>query len=559
MEPTLRTVVGNHSTPVASDESWDADAAVDKLRKWASSDGSGDKETIDWGKYAKGFTYYDGDDKENFGSYKLPHHTVVDGDLKLVENGASAAMAAINGARGGVDIPSDELKKCYNHIRYHYTEDLDVDPDDVPDFEGKSMALETRVQRDLEEQVMRYRHKKSRPEKGLFFEFRMDVLPNRTTKDSDGNAYITAVASSDSIDSYNEYFSERAIDDMIEYAKARKGAKPSEGLVEFWETHWETFAIGTIVDGWKETVQTKAGERIFFYVKIKLKMDYPAAREIYDDVSKGIADKQLSVGGWIDWDADPAGAWELEEQEFENDDGDTVEVLVGRINRFILEHIAATLPGWAANDDTSFIDAMQKSARSKEIQKSIRRESPEKSDGVLSKVLRELREVREAISRSKESGEEQRMSKARKTAEMLKNLLEDVSDEEKNDLLKGVFGDLVGKETDDLEDGDDPEAEKSEDTDDLVEKIAGKLKDSIDTDTLVRKSDLDDFLKKEDVEEGAKATKEAFEDLEDRIKNLEGLAPEGGDPDDGEGTPKGGKEKSEIDESEVKSKFYPWM
>jgi len=555
MKDRTKTVVPKHSTPVASDGSWDADAAIDKLRKWASSDGSGDKETVDFDKYAKGFAYFDGDDKENFGSYKLPHHTVVDGTLKLVENGASAAIAATNGARGGVDIPDDELEKAYNHVAYHYTEDLGVDPDDVPEFTGKTSDRSGLVSKELEAQVVRFRSQKSRPEDSRFFEFRMRVLPDQVTKDDDGNAYVTAVASSDSLDSYAEYFSEQAIDDMIMYAKARKAAKPTEGLVEFWETHWETFAIGTIVDGWKETVANRGGEAVYFFVKIKLKMDYPAAREIYDDVSKGIADKQLSVGGWIDWEADPDGAWELEEETFTNDDGEEVEVLVGRINRFILEHIANTLPGWAANDDTAFLDAMTKSARSKEIQKSIRGESPQKPEGAIERVFRELRELREAISsRSKESGEEQRMSKARKTAEMLKTYLEDASDEEKQNLLKDVFG----YDVDAGDDEDTPTGKDDVDTDEMINKIADVLKESIDTDSLVRKSDLDDFLKKTDVEEAGKKTKEAFDGLSERVKALEDLAPEGGD-DGADDTPAGEDAGEESFDKSKNSKFYPWM
>lgn len=39
------------------DKAWDAAGARKRLKAWASSDGSGDKDKIDWAKYAKGFAY----------------------------------------------------------------------------------------------------------------------------------------------------------------------------------------------------------------------------------------------------------------------------------------------------------------------------------------------------------------------------------------------------------------------------------------------------------------------------------------------------------------------
>ncbi|MEM4462312.1 MAG: hypothetical protein QW695_05535 [Candidatus Bathyarchaeia archaeon] len=112
------------------DREWDADAAEMRIRKWASSDGSGDKDKIDWSKYRRAFAWYDHENPENFGSYKLPHHDVVDGRLVTVWRGVVAAMAALMGARGGVDIPDEDRRAVYNHLRAHY-EDFDREP---PEF-----------------------------------------------------------------------------------------------------------------------------------------------------------------------------------------------------------------------------------------------------------------------------------------------------------------------------------------------------------------------------------------------------------------------------------------
>jgi hypothetical protein len=115
-------------TPKApEDRDWDADRAVMSLRKWASSDGSGEPDTIDWEKYRRGFAWYDVENKETFGAYKLPHHEVIDGELKVVWRGVAAAMAALMGARGGVDIPDDEWDAVYNHLAKHYAQ-FDKEP-----------------------------------------------------------------------------------------------------------------------------------------------------------------------------------------------------------------------------------------------------------------------------------------------------------------------------------------------------------------------------------------------------------------------------------------------
>ncbi len=115
-----------HQMEYALDDSdpWDARKAEISLRKWASSDGSGAKETIDWSKYREGFAWFDENDPENFGSYKLPHHEFDEktGKFECVWRGVVAAMAALRGARGGVDIPASDREAVYNHLRKHYEE-----------------------------------------------------------------------------------------------------------------------------------------------------------------------------------------------------------------------------------------------------------------------------------------------------------------------------------------------------------------------------------------------------------------------------------------------------
>jgi hypothetical protein len=99
---------------------WDASAATKRLRNWASSDGSGDKDTISWSKYRQGFAWYDTADVESFGSYKLPHHDVQDGSLVTNKRGVQAAAGAVQGARGGVSIPEGDMSGVRSHLAKHY-------------------------------------------------------------------------------------------------------------------------------------------------------------------------------------------------------------------------------------------------------------------------------------------------------------------------------------------------------------------------------------------------------------------------------------------------------
>lgn len=120
MEPLVAaTAVPFEAGPVISG-AWDGDAAEGRLRRWASSDGSGDKNTIDWGKYAKGFGYFDAPGS-HLGNYHLPHHDVQNGRLVVSRRGVEAAAAAVQGSRGA-STPAADLDAVKNHLAKHYRE-----------------------------------------------------------------------------------------------------------------------------------------------------------------------------------------------------------------------------------------------------------------------------------------------------------------------------------------------------------------------------------------------------------------------------------------------------
>ena len=123
-----KAVVPYQDLPLADmDTPWDARKAVRNVAKWASSDGSGDKDKIDWNKYMRAFLWYDKENKENFGAYKLPIADVIDGRLRAVPKGVFAAAAAIQGARGGVKIPDADKEKIKKVLEKYY-EKMDRTP-----------------------------------------------------------------------------------------------------------------------------------------------------------------------------------------------------------------------------------------------------------------------------------------------------------------------------------------------------------------------------------------------------------------------------------------------
>lgn len=89
-----------------------------------------------------------GANPESKGSYKLPHHTAA-GAVNL--NGVRAALAALNGARGGVNIPANDVAGVRAHLERHLREDFGITEDsadftvDTSTDKGKPMAKTIKV------------------------------------------------------------------------------------------------------------------------------------------------------------------------------------------------------------------------------------------------------------------------------------------------------------------------------------------------------------------------------------------------------------------------------
>lgn len=115
----IKAVVPFQDLPLADkDREWDAGEARKRLADWAGDD---------MDEYRKGFLWYDEENADNLTAYKLPIADVIDGRLYAVPRAIIAAAAAIQGARGGVDIPASDVPGVKNHIEKYYKK-MDMTP-----------------------------------------------------------------------------------------------------------------------------------------------------------------------------------------------------------------------------------------------------------------------------------------------------------------------------------------------------------------------------------------------------------------------------------------------
>ena len=135
-------VVPYKATPAMEEgAAWDGDSARKSLEGWASDGGDLDlDDSSQRSKYQQGFTFIH-DDGTTLANYSLPHHEVVSGSLKVNRHGVSAAIAAVNGARGGVDMSESERRGAYEHLAKHMKA-MDLEP---PEFRQSASRIELRA------------------------------------------------------------------------------------------------------------------------------------------------------------------------------------------------------------------------------------------------------------------------------------------------------------------------------------------------------------------------------------------------------------------------------
>ena len=120
------SVTSFQDLPLAErDREWDGAAARKRVRRWAGADDEPNA------KYRNVHLWYDKDEKNNFGAYKLPIADVIDGKLTAVPRAIFAAAAVVSGARGGVEIPSKESRRVKAHLARYYKKMGEEPPEEL--------------------------------------------------------------------------------------------------------------------------------------------------------------------------------------------------------------------------------------------------------------------------------------------------------------------------------------------------------------------------------------------------------------------------------------------
>ena len=117
------TVTRFQDLPVTDREHpWDGDAAEKRVRKWAGAEDGPNP------KYRDAHIWYDGEKPDNFTAYKLLVADVVNGSLYVVPSGVMAAGNVMQGGRGGVDLPRDDVDRVKRHLARYYKKFNDTPP-----------------------------------------------------------------------------------------------------------------------------------------------------------------------------------------------------------------------------------------------------------------------------------------------------------------------------------------------------------------------------------------------------------------------------------------------
>jgi hypothetical protein len=96
------------------DRHWDADEVEKRVLQWA---GAGDKPNE---KYRKAFVWYDENNPDKSAAHQLTIADVIDGTPMAVPRAIIAAAAVLDGARGGVKVPEEDIEAAKSHLATYY-------------------------------------------------------------------------------------------------------------------------------------------------------------------------------------------------------------------------------------------------------------------------------------------------------------------------------------------------------------------------------------------------------------------------------------------------------
>ncbi len=117
------SVVQFQDLPLAGRErEWDGSTANKRVRDWADAQ----DEPND--RYRKAFVWYEAGAADKFKGYKLQIADIVDGKLKAIPRAIISAAGVMQGARGGADLPEDDIARVKRHLARYYDKMGDTPP-----------------------------------------------------------------------------------------------------------------------------------------------------------------------------------------------------------------------------------------------------------------------------------------------------------------------------------------------------------------------------------------------------------------------------------------------
>lgn len=132
----IKSVSPSTSLPLAErDHAWDSSAAEKRIRSFTKSE---EEPSSDYKKY---FMYFDAEEKDKFGAYKLPFVDIINGKAYIVPRAVFAIAGVLEGARGGVNIPDadkSKIKGIVNRLYSRMAKEFDDNSIESP-LKGKSL------------------------------------------------------------------------------------------------------------------------------------------------------------------------------------------------------------------------------------------------------------------------------------------------------------------------------------------------------------------------------------------------------------------------------------
>lgn len=107
---------GMNFTLARRDREWDAAAARRRVAEWAMGEGG----EIDFSRYRQAFFWYDESGPDKVGSYKLPFVDIAGGEPVAVPRAIFGVAGVLQGARGGVDIPEEDIAGIKRKVGRYY-------------------------------------------------------------------------------------------------------------------------------------------------------------------------------------------------------------------------------------------------------------------------------------------------------------------------------------------------------------------------------------------------------------------------------------------------------